>query len=134
MMNVAAKIAEINESKMSDVQKAVAMSDLKLKHYNEFLSDPQRELGTVYPGFPGDKQETTIQKVQKLVTETKKTKAAKTPAVKAPKKESKKIAALRIFQEEKGVRAKVMERFIAELGMSKAGASTYFYSSKALSA
>ena len=131
-MNFAAKIKSIeSDSSLTTVQKDIQFADMKLKHYNQWLTDESREMGTVYPGFPGDTPvRTVVEKVKEMKAERAVRKAT---AAKPAKGESKKVAALRIFKEEKGARAKILERFMSELGMSKAGASTYFYNTKALS-
>lgn len=39
----------------------------RLDHYNKWLCDPKRELGTIYPGFPGDKKVRNVKAEQATV-------------------------------------------------------------------
>jgi len=130
-MNFAAKIKSIeSDSSLTTVQKDIQFADMKLKHYNQWLTDESREMGTVYPGFPGD---TPVRTVVEKVKEMKAERAVrKTTAAKPAKAESKKVAAIRIFEQEKGDRVKVIARLKDEVNMTQAGAQSYFYSIKKL--
>lgn len=114
----------------------------KLEHYNKWLLDPKRPSGTVYPGFP---EEVKLAKARVALADDfiakAKTKAAK-PAkpVKAKAVKAKKVAgaptkqdlAVAIYTRLGGDKAAVVSAIQSELGMSAAGATTYFYNSKKL--
>jgi len=114
----------------------------KLEHYNKWLLNPKRESGKTYPGFPEEVQ--LMKATAALKTEfIAKTEAkAKAKAKAAPKavKASKKVAgaptkqdlAVAIYTRLGGDKASVISAIQAELGMSAAGATTYFYNSKKL--
>lgn len=111
----------------------------KLEHYNKWLLDPKRASGTVYPGFPEEAK--LIKARAKLAEDVQakaKAKVEKAVAVKA--KKAKKVAgaptkqdlAVGIFNRLNGDKAAVVSAIQAELGMSLAGATTYFYNAKKL--
>lgn len=111
----------------------------KLAHYNEWLLDPKRPSGTTYPGFPEEvKLVKARAKLAEEVIAKAKTKAAKPVKAKAVK--AKKVAgaptkqdqAVAIYTRLGGDKAAVISAIQAELGMSAAGATTYFYNSKKL--
>ena len=114
----------------------------KLDHYNAWLMDPKRELGSgPYPGFPEDVKvkagRAIMQAEAKAKVEAKAAKAAKPKAVKAkraPKASgpTKQDRAVEIFKRLSGDKAQVISAIQTELGMSVAGATTYFYNAKKL--
>lgn len=122
--------------------------DRKLAHYNEWLCDKSRKLGTVYEGFPEDMEYVTMQSVmenmvevltgEQVVPEAAKPKAKKARATKVAKPAkkakvgTKQEAAVEIFRRLKGVKNEVIVAIQNELGMSVAGATTYFYNAKKL--
>jgi len=113
----------------------------KLEHYNKWLLDPKRPSGTVYPGFP---EEVKMAKaaaaykeefIAKREAKAAKPKAAKPKAVKAKKvagAPTKQEQAVAIYTRLGGDKAAVISAIQSELGMSAAGATTYFYNSKKL--
>ena len=114
----------------------------KLAHYNEWLLDPKRKAGSgPYPGFPEDVElEKAVRKMQAEAVAKVKVKAEKAAA---PKKERAKRAkrtegptkqdrAVEIYRELNGDKATVISAIQERLGMSVAGATTYFYNAKKL--
>jgi hypothetical protein len=123
--------------------------DRKLAHYNEWLLDPKREFGVPYKGFPEDLIKTKGKKMQsnviadmtQVLSGTKAPVAAsKAKAVKAktakksdgPRAGSKGDMALAIYKRLNGDKASVISAIQTEIGMSAAGATTYFYNAKKL--
>jgi hypothetical protein len=111
----------------------------KLAHYNEWLLNPKRASGTVYPGFPEEVKMAKAAAAYKEEFIAKREAKAKVKA--APKaKKAKKVAgaptkqeqAVAIYTRLGGDKAAVVSAIQAELGMSLAGATTYFYNSKKL--
>lgn len=102
----------------------------KLKHYNTWLGDLDRELGTTYPGFPEDFPE---KKTKKAVAKT----VAKAPAAAPVRKirvsskgATKAERAVEIVAgNQKLSRINMITLLQEQLGMSKAGATTYYYNS-----
>jgi hypothetical protein len=97
--------------------------DRKLKHYNFWLMDVGRELGTPYPGFPEDLAKTSkAAVVKKIVNSTTRTVRVSTKgATKADR------AVEIISSNKKLARVNLITLLQEELGMSKAGATTYYY-------
>ena len=121
----------------------VAFNQRKLDHYNKWLLDPNREFGTAYNGFPEEIEmaKAAMQKRAKriaadVIVEAKATAKAKT----APKAKrvrngdgpTKQELACKIYARLAGDKALVIAAIQAELGMSAAGATTYFYNAKKL--
>lgn len=113
----------------------------KLDHYNAWLLDDKREMGKPYPGFPEDVKlkagRAVLQAEAKAKVEAKAAKAAKPKAVKAkraPKASgpTKQERAVEIYKRLSGDKAQVISTIQTELGMSVAGATTYFYNAKKL--
>lgn len=116
----------------------------RLNHYNDWLLDDKREITSTYPGYPGDKgKKPTTTKVEKpkvapvkpkkgksvMKIETVGVKVAKVSrGPKAGTKQAKAIEIVRVL----GVSAKneSIEKIMADLGMSKAGATTYFHNAR----
>jgi len=104
----------------------------KLTHYNEWLMDSKRPFGKPYPGFPKDREIDALSGSEEPET-------IKVPRVKAPvkvtsskaksaKTGTKLDAARKIFSNTPGfTRAQVIAKFMEDLGMSKSGATTYWY-------
>jgi hypothetical protein len=113
----------------------------KLAHYNEWLLDPKREFGKPYPGFPEDQPK--VKQAQKnaadvVVAAKAEAKAKTPPAKKAVKKRparsddgpTKQDLACKIYQRFAGDKASTIEAIQNELGMTQAGATTYFYNAR----
>lgn len=117
-----------------DAKQQAEYGDRKLAHYNAWLLDPKREFGTIYPGFPEDLEQPKAKKRIAKVTDkvTKKGKVpAKTKAKRTSKGATKLDQAKALFAANSSLsRAEVIELFMTELGMSKAGATTYFYNAQ----
>ena len=101
----------------------------RLAHYNAWLMDANREFGVPYPGYPEDKVAKNVVKVPKLV------KAKAAPLVKAPR--AKRAGTTKLDQAKalfkanvKLSRVNMIALFQEKLGMSKAGATTYFYNAQ----
>lgn len=119
----------------------------RLNHYNDWLMDDKRDLGTTYPGYPGDKAkkptETVVEKPAVAPIKRKKgvkavmnietvgVKMMKTRVTRGPKAGTKQDAANKIVAflgtHEK---ANVIQEIMTQLSMSKAGATTYFHNAK----
>lgn len=113
----------------------------KLAHYNKWLLDPKRELGTFYPGFPEDIQrERAVAKlkaeaVAKVVTKAEKPKMVRPAKVKRTRKVSdgptKLEQAIELYKANTQLSKDSMIALIRErLDMSLAGATTYYYNAK----
>jgi hypothetical protein len=117
----------------------------KLAHYNKWLLDPKRVFGSKYAGFPEDLNDLKGIKMESNVIASvteQLTKTAKAPAVKAPAKgikvarmgrgssPTKGELALQIYQRLSGDKVSVINELQNSLGMSTAGATTYFYNAK----
>jgi hypothetical protein len=134
--------AKVMESVVSNLNAHNDYLQRKLDHYNAWLMDPKRELGSgPYPGFPEDVKlkagRAIMQAEAKAKVEAKAAKAAKPKAVKAkraPKASgpSKQDRAVEIFRELNGDKAAVISAIQERLDMSVAGATTYFYNAKKL--
>jgi hypothetical protein len=127
-----------------------AYLDRKLAHYNVWLLDRSRDIGKPYPGFPEDQRgeparrkvvkvemnETVSSAVMSNVVASVTAKASKPVQAKAPKAKktsgapTKQDLALEIFKRLGGVKAETIAAIQSELGMSAAGATTYFYNAK----
>lgn len=119
----------------------------KLAHYNEWLLDDKREFGKPYPGFPEDvkrkgkkMQSNVIADMTQVLSGTKATPAAAKAKPKArtakksdgPRAGSKGDMALAIYKRLNGDKTAVISAIQSEIGMSQAGATTYFYNAKKL--
>lgn len=114
----------------------------KLAHYNEWLLNPNRKsIDGPYPGFPDDLervravsmlQKEHVEKVEKKAA----TKAAKKPATKSKRAKrengqpTKQDRAIEIFKRLSGAKLDVIAAIQGELGMTPAGATTYYYNAK----
>lgn len=107
----------------------------KLDHYNAWLLDPKRDVGAgPYPGFPEDLALERGRKITLAVHQEKVAKkAAKTKVVRArsaPGQPTKLDRAKELRASNPGAsRESLIGIFMDQLGMSKAGATTYYYSS-----
>lgn len=119
----------------------------RLRHYNEWLMDDTRDSTSTYPGYPSDiKKEKTTTVVEKPeVAPIKSTKGSKnsmkiqnvgvkvasTQVMKRPKASTKQANAITIVQNV-GIDKKhdAIAKIMADLGMSKAGATTYFHNAR----
>ena len=119
----------------------------KLAHYNEWLLRPGRTIDEgPYPGFPeeialvqGRKQLAAEMQARKVAKETAKTdkgaparKERKVRARKDGAGPTKQDQAVEIYKRLNGVKGDVIQMIQAELKMSLAGATTYFYNAKKL--
>jgi hypothetical protein len=113
-------------------QEQVEYGTRKLAHYNAWLLDTKRPFGVAYPGFPEDLEAPKAAKRVTKVTDkvTKKGKVA-VKAKRASKGETKLDQAKALFKANgfKG-REFMVALFMTELNMTKAGATTYWYSAK----
>ena len=134
--------SKVMESVVSNLNAHNDYLQRKLDHYNAWLMDPKRELGSgPYPGFPEDIKvkagRAIMQAEAKAKVEAKAAKAAKPKAVKAkraPKASgpTKQDRVVEIYKRLSGDKAQVISAIQTELGMSVAGATTYFYNAKKL--
>lgn len=124
-----------------DFNQRVAFNERKLAHYNKWLLDPNREFGIAYPGFPEELEyvkhiaNRARKAAKEVIVEAKaKAKAAKPKAKRAPRGEgpTKQELACKIYERLAGDKLAVIEAIQTELGMSPAGATTYFYNAKKL--
>lgn len=112
----------------------------KLAHYNKWLLDPKRKVEDgPYPGFPEDLKPKRAVKAEIIAKPAVKVNA---PRVKAAPVKTKKRAARAgngptkqmlandIFARLGGDKAAVIAAIQLDLGMSLAGATTYFYNAK----
>jgi hypothetical protein len=107
----------------------------KLQHYNKWLLDPKRKVEDgPYPGFPEDLKPKRAVKPEIVVKPAAKVKA---PAVKTKKRAAragdgptKQMLANDIFARLGGDKAAVIAAIQLDLGMSLAGATTYFYNAR----
>jgi hypothetical protein len=119
----------------------------KLAHYNEWLMDNKREFGKPYPGFPEDlkrkgkkMQSNVIADMTEVLSGTKAAPAASKAKAKpkaakksdGPRAGSKGDMALAIYKRLNGDKTAVISAIQSEIGMSAAGATTYFYNAKKL--
>lgn len=121
----------------------------KLKHYNTWLMDPKRTYKDgPYPGFPEEIEmvqareqlrASFVDKIERV--KEKKESSAGAPPRKERKKRVKKTSdggptkqdrAVEIYKRLNGVKGDVIQMIQAELGMSLAGATTYYYNAKKL--
>ena len=107
----------------------------KLEHYNKWLLDPKREFGKPYAGFPEDLVKP--KRAAKAEVVAKPAVKVKAPAVKTKKRAAragngptKQMLANDIFARLGGDKAAVIAAIQLDLGMSLAGATTYFYNAK----
>lgn len=116
----------------------------KLAHYNKWLGDPKRSYKDgPYPGFPEDLEhkaavtrlreefaERAVAKEEKAKQpREKKAKRAKKTADGGPTKQTR---AVDIYKRLGGDKAAVIQAIQDELGMSVAGATTYYYNARKL--
>lgn len=135
MSTIQAQIAAIeSNTSMTDVQRNIALADLKLTHYNTFLMDTTRESGVAYVSPFTDKPQTVVEKIVALKAKRAE-KPVKVKAVKVSKekKVSKKSIALALFAEFGNDKAEFLKRIIEQTGTTEAGAVAWYYSSKRLS-
>lgn len=119
----------------------------KLAHYNQWLMDPNRSVEDgPYPGFPEEialvqsrKQLAAEMNVRNVSKETAKAdrgapprKERKVRARKEGAGPSKQDRAVEIYKRLNGVKGDVIQMIQSELGMSLAGATTYYYNAKKL--
>ena len=120
----------------------------KLAHYNAWLGDTKRPLTSKYPGFPeprpGEapakvakpkgKKLTAVEQLEKVQAKAE-AKVEKKAAKAKPAKSvggSKQDRAVALFKEFNGDRKQTIQAIMEQLGMSTAGATTYFYNAKKL--
>lgn len=117
----------------------------KLAHYNQWLLDPKRSFKDgPYPGFP---EEIELERGRQILKEEYQARTQQKQEKKgaAPRKERKKRVkktadggptkqdrAVEIYKRLNGVKGDVIQMIQTELGMSLAGATTYYYNAKKL--
>lgn len=115
----------------------------KLAHYNQWLMDPDRTIDDgPYPGFP--EELALVQGRKQLAAEMAERKVTK-PERGAPARKERKVRArkeglgptkqdraVEIYKQLGGIKADVIQAIQTDLGMSLAGATTYFYNAKKL--
>lgn len=112
--------------------KEIEMQNARLAHYNawmarKFAPDSTTDICEVYPGFPGDKPAKAAKAIVAKVQPTAPAKVAK--AVKGGV--TKLDQAKELFKANAALsRAEMIALFMDKLGMSKAGATTYFYNAQ----
>lgn len=108
----------------------------KLAHYNAWLLDPKRKVEDGrYPGFPEDLKPKRIAKAEvapvvKAVAKAAPAKKTKKRAARAGNGPTKQMLANDIFARLAGDKAAVIAAIQLDLGMSLAGATTYFYNAR----
>lgn len=108
----------------------------KLAHYNEWLLNPKREFGTVYPGFPEETPRARrVTNAPVAATKAKapvKAKATvkKKRAARAGSGPTKQDLAIAIYKELNGDKTRTIAAIQDRLAMSLAGATTYFYNAR----
>jgi ribosomal protein L7/L12 len=134
--------SKVMESVVSNLNAHNDYLQRKLDHYNKWLCDPARPVGSgPYPGFPEDvKLKAGVAKLQAEAKAKVEAKAAKPKAEKAPKVKrarkaegpTKQERAVELYKRLNGSKVEVIQAIQTELGMSLAGATTYFYNAKKL--
>lgn len=94
----------------------------KLAHYNAWLLDTKRPFGVAYKGYPED--------IKAVKAAAKNVVVAPVVPVKVTGNATKLDQARAIYSRMAGgfSRAEIIARFMEDLNMTKAGASTYWYS------
>ena len=91
----------------------------RLNHYNRYLMDNKRDICAPYPGYPADVKSADKAKREPVVT---------APVEKKRSGRSKIDQAREIFNKNSNLsRDKIVELFIKQLEMTKAGATSYYY-------
>ena len=134
--------SKVMESVVSNLNAHNDYLQRKLDHYNAWLMDPKRAVGSgPYPGFPEDIKVKAGRAILQAEAKAKaEAKAAKPKAEKAPKAKrarktegpTKQERAVEIYKRLAGDKAQVIQAIQTELEMSVAGATTYFYNAKKL--
>lgn len=114
------------------MQRYQELLDSKLAHYNAWMRNAS--LGEIYPGFPEQGELDVLCGVADPVVVVaepapKHVKAAKAAKPSEGKTKLERARELFAAAPDKS-RAAIIALFIAELGMTKSGASTYFYSAQ----
>lgn len=112
----------------------------KLEHYNKWLLDKTRPFGVPYAGFPEDLKprkgkkmpSNVIADMTQTLTKTKAApaKASVKKAKRAGASPTKGDLALQIYKRLNGDKLTVINELQTGLGMSQAGATTYYYNAK----
>lgn len=110
-------------------QRKVEMLNEKLAHYNKWLGDAKRPLTQPYPGFPKQKElDVLCGLAQPEPVKQVRTKKAAAKAVKMVRTGTKLDQAREIYSQNLNAsRDEVVKLFMDNLSMSKAGATTYWY-------
>jgi hypothetical protein len=112
-----------------NAQEQVEYGNRKLAHYNAWLMDSKRPFGVPYAGFPEDVEAPKAKRVAKVTDKV--AKKGSVPAKMKAKRSgvTKLDQAKALFQANGSMgRDFVVALFMEQLSMSKAGASTYWYS------
>ena len=116
----------------------------RLDHYNKWLLDPKREIGSVYPGYPEDKKAPKSRKKGKMMEAvavdtvvTKPTKAVKVAkaesSAKAPRDGSKLSKAVEVVKATgKDDKEACLVAIVNALAVTRGNASIYYAKSLAL--
>jgi hypothetical protein len=109
-------------------QEQVEYGNRKLAHYNAWLMDTKRPFGVAYPGFPEDMEAPKAAKrMTKVTDKVAKKGSVKTPAMRVTKLDQAKA----LFKaNDKLARVNMIALFQEKLGMSLAGATTYYYNAQ----
>lgn len=112
------------------MQRYQELLDSKLAHYNAWMRNAS--LGDIYPGFPAQGELDVLCGISEPVVEVAPAKPAKAAkAVKQVEGKTKLERARELFAAAPDKsRAAIIALFMAELGMTKSGASTYFYTAQ----
>lgn len=113
---------------------ALEYSERKLAHYNKWLLDNKRPIGTPYPGFPEDIERARATVKEKKAAEPVGEKPVKGKRPSKPAKVartgSKLEQAIAIYRRSNGEKASTIAAIQHECGMSVAGATTYYYNAR----
>lgn len=111
----------------------------RLAHYNAWLLDPNREMGTTYPGYPADQEGADkVKRVRKIAADVvvnemaKKTRAASTKKSTGKVTNRERVAALirDLPYNTKAEKELVIGKIVDLLGVTKSNAAVYAYNAK----
>lgn len=109
-------------------QRQQELLDAKLSHYNAWLTDKSRDLTSRYPGFPFQHELDVLCGCADPIVEPapRKTRQPKAVGGKTKLEQAKELIASNRTMS----RGEIIALFQTNLGMSKAGATTYWYSAQ----
>ena len=116
--------------RIQDVDMDWQAGQARLDHYNKWLMDPKRPIDSVYPGYPGDKNDSYSEGTRagrKVVTKpvAPKSKSADNEASVKEKSMTKLATATEIVKSA-GSKAEALAKIVETLGVTKANAYVYF--------